>query len=215
MKDSVSKLLLGLLFASLFVVESYSQCLSRGAGRGGNSGFSIELGAGVPMPISPSNDLKFGDSEKLELGIRYLPEESNLGLRGYFAYAGFSDSGAPPTNHGNKLKIQRLELQGIYMLHNLLGVSSGSIFELESYIGLGAALGRPSSASSTNKMIATTIGLRPRILIDNHRLHVYLDTSYGMLRNQKYNYSGEFIPASKDSKLDSMIHVSVGLSYRL
>lgn len=215
MKPSASTLLIGVLFACLFVVESYSQCLNRGIGRGGRSSFSIELGAGLPMPFSPSNNLKLGDAQKVELGIRYVPEESNFGLRGYYAYANFSDSGAPPSNHGNNLKIQRLDLQGIFMLQEVLRIPRSSNFELESYIGLGAALGRASGSSNTNKMIAATIGLRPRMLIDNHRLYVYLDTSYGMLINQKYDYSGEIFPGTTDSKLGATLHLSLGLSYRL
>lgn len=215
MKILSSKLLLTLLIFCLISVASYSQCFKRGSGHGGNSNFSIELGAGVPLPITPSNDVKFGDAKKGELGLRYLPKGGNLGVRGYYAYMGVSDSGAAPSDHGNSLKVHRVELQGIYMLDDLLGVPNNSIFELESYIGLGAALGKPSSVSGSNKMLAATIGLRPRFLIDDHRLHVYVDTSYGMLLNQRYDYAGEYIPGTSKGNSESSLQLSVGLSYRL
>lgn len=216
MKVLSSKLLFIFLFFIVLSIDSYSQCLSRGGGgRGGNSNFSIELGAGVPIPITPSNDIKFGDAKKGELGLRYLPQGGNLGIRGYYAYMGISDSGATPSDHGNSLKVHRVELQGIYMLDDLLGVANGSIFELESYLGAGAGLGKPSSSSGSNKMLAATIGLRPRFLIDNNRLHVYVDTSYGMLFNQRYDYAGEYIPGTSKGNMESSLQVSVGLSYRL
>ena len=211
------RLITSLLFVLFISVESYSQCLSRGAGggRGGSSNFSIELGAGTPIPISPSNDLKLGDAKKVELGLRYLPEGNLFGVRGYYSYSGLSDSGAEPSDHGNSLKIHRIELQGIYMLDDLFNIPDQSIFELESYLGLGAALGKPSSTSGTNKMLASTIGLRPRFLIDNNRLHAYLDVSYGVLLNQQYDYAGERVPNADRSSLGSMANVSIGLSYRL
>lgn len=216
MKISSNTLFFTFLIVVFISVESYSQCYSRGArGSGGRSSFSIELGAGMPFPVSPSNDLKFGDAKKGELGLRYLPEGSNFGLRGYYGYASLSDSGAEPSNHTNKLLIHRVELQGIYMLDDLIGISNNSIFELESYLGVGAALGKPSSVDNKNKMIAATIGVRPRFLLDGNRFYVYLDTSYGMLFNQKYNYSGEYIPGSTKSDFGSMAQVSIGFSYRL
>lgn len=215
MSLSINKLFFVFIIIFLFIEDSYSQCLKSGVSRGARSALSIELGAGIPIPFTPSNNLKFGDSQKLEFGIRYLPEESNFGLRGYFSYAVFSDSIAELTNNENKLKISRLELQGIYMLDNLLGISRRSFFELESYIGFGAALGKSSSNPNSNKILTTTIGLRPRFLIDKRRLYVYLDTSFGMLRNQKYDYSGVFIPRAKEKKLDTALHLSVGLSYKL
>lgn len=216
MNISRSNLFFTLLIICFISVEAFSQCYSRGArGNGGRSSFSIELGAGIPFPVSPSNDLKFGDAKKGELGLRYLPEGSNFGLRGYYGYASLSDSGAEPSNHTNKLLIHRVELQGIYMLDDLIGISNNSIFELESYIGIGAALGKPSSVDGTNKMIAATIGFRPRFLIDGNRFYVYLDTSYGMLINQRYDYAGAHIPGSTKSDFGSMAQVSIGFSYRL
>ena len=219
MKTPTNVLFRNLLFIFLTTCflswDTYSQCFSRYSGRGGSSNFSIELGAGVPIPITPSNDVKFGDAKKAELGLRYLPEGSNLGLRGYYAYMGISDSGAEPLGHANSFQVHRVELQGIYMLDAFFGVPNGSIFELESYIGLGAALGKPSSVSGSNKMLATTIGIRPRFLIDDNRLHVYVDTSYGMLLNQRYDYAGEYMSGTSKGNMESSLQVSVGLSYRL
>lgn len=215
MKFSPNKIVLLALLVVFLGIESYAQCYKRGGNRGGTSDFSLELGAGMPILLSPSNDSKFGDNKKVEFGLRYLPEGGSFGVRGYYSFAGLSDSGAAPSDHGNKLKIHRLELQGIYMLDYLLGIPQNSIFELESYVGLGAALGKPTGSSSSNKMIATTIGLRPRFLIDSNRLHLYIDTSYGMLFNQRYDYSGEYIPGAGRTNMGSMLHLSVGLSYRL
>lgn len=215
MKFNSNKFLLIILLVAFSGIESYAQCYKTVGSRGGSSAFSLEIGAGMPILISPTNDSKFGDNKKVELGLRYLPEGTNFGLRGYYSFAGLSDSGAEPSDHGNKLKIHRVELQGIYMLDDLLGVSDGSIFELESYIGLGAGLGKSSRNDATNKMIATTIGLRPRFLIDDNRLHAYFDTSYGMLFNQRYDYAGESIPGVDKTDSGSMLHFSVGLSYRL
>lgn len=205
-----------LFFLGVFLsIESSAQCHKIVGNRGGSSAFSLEVGAGMPLLITPTNDSKFGDNKKFELGLRYLPEGNNFGLRGYYAFAGLSDSGAAPSDHGNKLKIHRLELQGIYMLDDLLGIPSGSIFELESYVGVGAGFGNSSKYNGSNKLIATTLGLRPRFLIDNNRLHVYVDTSYGLLFNQKYDYAGELIDSAVDDERGSMLHLSVGLSYRL
>lgn len=215
MKIPFGNLLFTLVLVCFLTVESYSQCLSRGGGRGGNSSFSIEVGAGMPIPLSPSNDLKFGDAKKGEFGLRYLPEGNNLGLRGYYAYASLSDSGAEPSDHTNKLVIHRAELQGIYMLEDLLGVPNGSIFELESYLGIGAALGNPSSVDGKNKMLSTTVGLRPRFLIDGNRFYVYLDASYGMLFNQKFDYAGEAIPDADKGTMGSMAQITIGFSYRI
>lgn len=214
MKISHNKVLFTFLLVFIIASESFSQSYNRGT-HGGRSDFSLELGAGIPIPFSPSNDLKFGDAKKGELGLRYLPDGNKLGVRGYYGYASLSDSDAELSSHSNKLIIHRIELQGIYMLHELLGVPYGSIFELESYLGIGAAIGNPSSSDATNKMLTSTIGLRPRFLIDNNQFHVYLDVSYGMLLNQKFDYAGEFIPSAKTRNLGSMAQITIGFSYRL
>lgn len=188
-------------------IESYAQCYI--SNRRGSSKFSVELGAGMPILISPKKDSISFSSKKVELGLRYLPRDNDFGLRGYYSFADLSDD-------TGKLEIHRLELQGIYMLDHLLGIPYNSIFELETYFGLGAALGKSSTPySSINKMIALTVGVRPRVLIYNNRLHAYLDTSYGMLLNQRYDYAGKYIPNSSKTSAGSMLHLSVGLSYRL
>jgi len=202
----------------LVSIDSYSQCFRNkggGGGRSGSSNFSLELGAGMPLALSPSNDLQFGDAKKFELGLRYLPYGNSFGLRGYYSFTSLSDSKAEPSDHGNSFKIHKVELQGIYMLDRLFNVPESSVFELESYLGVGAALGSPSSRSGTNKMLATTIGLRPRVLIDNNRLHLYFDTSYTLLINQQYDYAGEPIPDATRGNIGSMLNLSLGLSYRL
>lgn len=211
MKILSNKSFFAFIIFCLISVSSYSQCLSCG----GSTDFSIELGAGAPIPITPTSGVKFGDAKKLELGLRYLPKERHLGVRGYYAYMGISDSGAISSDHANSLKIHRVELQAIYMLQNLLGVPNNSIVELESYLGFGAGIGKPSSVSGTNKLLTTTVGLRPRFLIDGNRLHVYVDTSYGILWNQRYDYAGEYMPGTSKGNMESSLQVSVGLSYRL
>src|SRR5699024_376585 len=105
--------------------------------------------------------------------------------------------------------------QGIYMLDNLLRIPYRSVFEIESYLGLGLALGDPSSSSSLNKMLSGRIGLRPRVLIDNNRTHLYSDASYAALFNQKYDYVGEWISGAKRGNTEFMFQFSLGLSYRL
>jgi len=197
-----NRFVLLILLVVFLGIESYAQCYI--SNRRGSSKFSVELGAGMPILISPTKNPKFGDSKKVELGLRYLPRDNDFGLRGYYSFADLSDD-------TGKLEIHRLELQGIYMLDHLLGIPYNSIFELETYFGLGAALGKSSVRPSINKMIAITVGVRPRILIYNNRLHAYLDTSYGMLLNQKYDYTG----SASGSSSGSMLHLSVGLSYRL
>ena len=200
-----------LLLAIAFITfESYAQFYNYGR----NTDFSIELGGGMPIAITPENSSKFGDNIKFELGLRYLPETSDFGVRGYYAFANLSESGIETSTKDDKLKMNRIELQVLYMLNDLLAISNHSIFELESYAGLGAAFGKPKGSPIVNKMIATTIGLRPRVLIDDNRLHVYLDTSYGILINQLFDYSGKSIPDTGNNS-GSMLHLSLGLSYRL
>lgn len=210
MKVTIGNLVLLLLAIVFISFDSYAQLYNYGR----NSDFSIEIGGGLPIAISPTNDSKFGDNNKLEFGLRYLPERSDFGVRGYYTFASLSESGAETNGEDKKLKMNRIEFQVLYMLNDLLGISNRSNFELESYVGLGAALGKPTGSSVTNKMIATTIGLRPRVLIDNNRLHAYLDTSYGILINQLFDYSGRSIP-NTGSNSGSMLHLSLGLSYRL
>lgn len=80
---------LSIVFTVFFCSEVYSQYNSlRGIG---DSRFSLEAGVGVPIPLSPSNNLNLGDAKKGELGLRYLSEVSNLGVRGYYAYASLFD----------------------------------------------------------------------------------------------------------------------------
>lgn len=210
---------LGKLFALIFVLglfgnSAYAQSIGQSS-YATPSDFSMELGAGIPVPMTPSNDIGLGDALKGELGLRYLPLYSKWGVRAYYSYASLSDSGTGSSNHSNNLSVHRGELQGIYMLDNLLGIPYRSIFEMESYLGLGLALGKPSSTSSLNKMLSATIGLRPRVLIDNNRLHLYFDASYAALFNQHYDYAGEYIPEVKRGNTEFMLQFSLGLNYRL
>jgi|SRR5699024_1419287 len=200
---SKNKFVLLILLIVFLGVESYAQCYM---GRRGSSKFSVELGGGIPILITPDNKTKIFDNYKAELGLRFLPRDGVLGVRGYYSFASLSKG---------DLEVHRFELHGIYMLDGLLDIPYNSILEIETYVGLGAAFGSPSSSSNSNKMIATTVGIRPRILIYNNRLHVYLDTSYGMLFNQKYDYAGNYIPNSSRTSSGSILHLSVGLSYRL
>src|SRR5690625_7077943 len=76
MKFNSNKFLLIILLVAFSGVESYAQCYKTVGSRGGSSAFSLEIGAGMPILISPTNDSKFGDNKKVELGLRYLPERS-------------------------------------------------------------------------------------------------------------------------------------------
>src|SRR5690625_7184141 len=78
MKFNSNKFLLIILLVAFSGVESYAQCYKTVGSRGGSSAFSLEIGAGMPILISPTNDSKFGDNKKVELGLRYLPEEPTL-----------------------------------------------------------------------------------------------------------------------------------------
>lgn len=217
MRTVIGKILIVLFVLGIMMGELYAQCYDFGRGNsGGRSDFSLEVGAGLPFPITPSNDLRLGDALKGELGLRYVPIGSDFGLRVYYSYANLSDSGINQSeNHSNKVAIHRGELQGIYLLDDLLGISWRSAIEVESYIGIGAALGDPSGVDGLNKMIATTIGLRPRILIDNNRLHLYFNVAYGILINQQFDYAGESIPNTEKTNTESILQLSLGLSYRL
>lgn len=200
-----------LFFAFLLSVKSYSQ----GFNRQHSSNFSIELGAGVPKLISPKNDVKIGNAGIISGGLRYQFGGSQFGVRGLYSYSTISDSKQPTTNHNNRLEVHRMELQGVYMLNELLNLPDELNFDLESYLGFGAAFGMPSSISNSNRMLSTSIGLRPRLLINNDNLYVYLDASYASLINQQWNYSGESILGAKKGNIESMVQVSIGLSYRL
>lgn len=216
MKISIKHLLFVFLLALLSSGKAYSQCyLNTGEG----SNFSLELGAGVLFPSSPSaNDISFGDASKFELGLRYLPKRSNLGLRAYYAYASLSDTKQlldPTTENmltqSGSLKIHRFEVQGIYMLDELLNLKS-SAFELESYLGLGFAFGK-GEATVSNNMLSSSLGLRPRYQL-SPKLHLYLDASYTFLYNQQLDYTGHSLNAKKGN-MGSMAQLSIGLSYRL
>ena len=228
MKNLTSPLLLIFLLIGFISAEAYSQCLVRGPNQGRHSAFSVELGGGLLFPITPSTeDLSFEDAFKIEGGVRYLPENKKLGVRGYYSYSKSSDifmrtTGTPPdistdTVNGN-LEIHRVELQGVYILDDLLNIHRRSNFELESYLGVGLALGKASDdspSSTTYRMGSATIGLRPRLRLPIQQLHVYLDASYAMLFNQNVDYAGQPRLPAKRSNMGSMAQVSIGLSYRI
>lgn len=213
MKSSHLYLFCILLFISS--TASYSQGFKRGFNKYNRSSFSLELGAGVPKIISPKNDVNIGDAGIFSAGLRYLPERSQLGIRGLYSYSNISDSKVSGTNHKNMLEIHRLELQGIYMLNVLLNLPDDLSFDLESYLGFGAAFGMPSSISNSNRMLSASVGLRPRLLINNDNLYFYLDASYATLINQQWDYSGHVIPNAKKGNFESMVQISIGLSYKL
>lgn len=200
-----------------------------------DSKLSIEAGGGVLFPISPStnNSKLFGDTGKLELGLRYKPFRNNFGLRASYSYSGIRDEimanpPAPtnpptpptptnppiPTSFQGKLEVHKLELQALYMLDELLNISTRSDFEIESYIGLGMALAKGSRVGGNNKVVSSSIGIRPRYRLRT-RLYFYLDTSYAVLINQKIAYSGQLIPNVKKNNIGGSMQVSIGLSYML
>lgn len=213
----MQSLLKYLLFAFLFIsqvhLKAYSQCYLN---TGEASKFSLEAGAGLLLPISPSTkNFSFGDAAKFEFGLRYLPENKNLGFRAFYSYSSLSDNYIIPNDTiDGKLKLHRLELQVIYMLDEALNISRNSAFELESYLGIGGAFGKGDYVKGTNNMLSISLGLRPRYQIAP-KLHLYLDASYALQINQQMDYAGHILPNAKKGNLGSMTQLSLGLSYRL
>ena len=206
----ITSILVMLLAFFAFTADVSAQCFKNKNpyGRGGRNSISLEIGYGLPLPMNPSNDAKFGDSKKFEAGLRYIPMGNNLGFRVYYSYLDFQDSKNLNPGH---FKVNRFEVQGLYLLNDAFGMDNSGAFELESYIGLGAGIGKGETDSKDN-MISGTIGLRPRILLDTERLHLYVDLSYNMLLEQNFNYNGEALPKKEAG---SSAQLSVGLSYRL
>lgn len=184
MKSSHLYLFFILFYIGLSCTNSYSQGFKFGSKNYNDSSFSLEIGVGVPKLISPRNDVNIGDAGIFSAGLRYSPDGSQVGVRGLYSYSTISDSKISGTNHKNMLEIHRLELQGIYMLNDLLYLPDDLSFDLESYLGFGAAFGMPSSISNSNRMLSASVGIRPRLLINNNNLYLYLDASYAGLINQ-------------------------------
>lgn len=179
-------------------------------GEGPLNNLSVEFGFGLLHPQKPSNDAKFGESDKIELGLRYKPDRKNFGARLYYGNLGFEDNAQTNTNN---LKIHRIELQGLYILNDALGISNYGDLELESYIGLGAGIGNgvANDKKIKNRLISGSLGLRPRYLIDREKLFVYFDLSYNIFYNQRLDYNGASIP----KELGGSAQVSIGISYKI
>lgn len=210
-------LLLYLFFIALFLTysEAYAQSLGYKKGFQYMDSYSLELGVGLPKLITPTNDVKVGDAGIISVALRYLPIDKQLGVRAVYSFSSISDASSPATDHDNSLEIHRFELQGVYMLNELLYLPEELNFDLESYLGFGGAFGMPSAISNSNRMLSASIGVRPRLLVNKDNLYVYFDASYAVLINQQWNYSGQRIINAKKGNLESMLQLSLGISYRL
>lgn len=208
MKFSLKRILCFLSFLCLLstsVFAQYDPSLPSGVVQ---HKWSIEVDAGLSLPLVPSNHVNIGKATNFGFGVRYQPSSSDFGGRLIYDQGVTKDADFPK---GNKLTLHRFEIQGLYILNRALNLPDYAQTEIESYVGIGGILGKSATGSATNKMGSFSIGLRPRLTL-LPQLKGFIDAAFRMQFNQKYNYAGQSF-SSRD--FGALGQISIGLSYDL
>lgn len=175
--------------------------------------FSVELTAGIHVPMTPSNGIsrsKYIAFKQFQLAGRYMFSDK-FGLKAHYAYNGFAD----PDNSENGLSFNRIGLEGVANIGKLLNVD----YSIREKIGLliHTGFGMTSSKASPENKIENTgnflIGLTGEIKL-NDDFSLLGDMTYVANFNQKYAYNGVPLPNNKPQS-GSFVNVSIGIMYSL
>jgi len=173
--------------------------------------FSVEVGSGYHLPISPHKSISINDYAGLGgcyVGVNYALNDL-WGIRITYANKTFVDK----NDKSNKFTIQKVMTEATF---NILQSAQPqpTAFDIMAHTGVGVSLGNGHYLTDTDKMINFQIGLMPLYRITAN-LSIQLDATYILNFQQNQGYNGQYLYDDIRDVTGSYFLLNMGLGVRL